>query len=436
MNNVAVIGLGKSGVAAMKLLIRKGYNVYVYDDNETQLNKYINTFNVGILTADNTDGLQFAVISPGVSDDNKIIVELSDKNIKIISELELGYLNTESDIIAITGTNGKTSTTTLIAEFLNSSYINAYPLGNIGTPLCEKAEALVKSDVAVVETSSFQLKHTEKFKPHIAIILNVTCDHIDRHKTFEDYIESKARIFINQTSKDYAILNYDEKILKASKDIASHKIYFSSNRILNSGYYVKNNEIYYANKGKEIYICDVADIENTCTDNALALLAVCGILNLPYSVAINTIKKFKPAKYTVEKIYDKNGLKIFNDSKGTNTAATINAVNRMRGETVLIMGGREKGEKYADFFKTVRDKIKHFVFFGENAEALREVALNNGVMHFTVCKTLEDAFFAAKSEISVGNILFSPACASFDQFKNYAERGNAFEKIVKKFYEE
>ena len=226
MNNVAVLGLGKSGVAAMKLLLNKGYNVYVYDDNETQLNKYINTFNVGILTADNMDNLEFAVISPGVADDNKTVIEFKNRNVKIISELELGYLNTQSDIIAVTGTNGKTSTTTLISEFLNTSYINAYPLGNIGTPLCEKAETLMKSDVAVVETSSFQLKHIDTFKPHIAIILNITKDHIDRHKTYEDYITSKCNIIKNQSSTDYAILNYDEKIITATKKAVCHKIYF------------------------------------------------------------------------------------------------------------------------------------------------------------------------------------------------------------------
>ena len=436
MKNVAVIGLGKSGVAAMKLLIHKGYNVFVYDDNEAQLYKYINIFNVGILTSDNMEALDFAVVSPGVADDNKIIIELSEKKVKIISELELGYLYTESDIIAVTGTNGKTSTTTLVSDFLNLSYINAYPLGNIGSPLCEKVETLVKSDVAVIEASSFQLKYTDKFKPHIAIILNVTNDHIDRHKTFEDYIKSKIRITANQTSEDYAVLNYEEKILKLTENIASRKIYFSSNLILDNGYYVKDNKIYFACDKKETFVCDKSETDNTCIDNALALLAVCGILKLPYAVAVNTIKKFKPAKYTVEKIYDRNDLRIFNDSKGTNTAATITAVNKMRGETVLIMGGREKGEKYADFFKTVKDKIKHFVFFGENAESLRDTALEIGVNRFTTCKTLEDAFIAANSEISVGNILFSPACASFDQYRNYADRGNAFEKIVKKYYEE
>lgn len=433
---IAVIGLAESGIGAIKLLLRQKCYIFIYDDNSQKLKETAREYNFPILSGGDIGGLALAVVSPGVRDDSTIMRALKRCKVKIISELELGYRFLKSDMIAVTGTNGKTSTTTLITKLLNNAAIDATAVGNIGVSLSLTALELTEKEVAVVEASSFQLDKTEKFRPHIAVLLNITPDHLDRHGDMKGYIAAKSKIFENCGRNDYAVINGDDAhALSATEKILCKKYHFSVMKDVENGAYIKDGKVFFAEGGESIEICKASNLGNTHSDNALATICVCGILRIPFSIALKTLQRFSPASYTVEKIYEKDSLKIFNDSKGTNTAATMSAIDLMVGETVLIMGGREKGEDYTDFFRLSKDKISRYIFFGENAAKLKVIAEACGVPSFTLCSELKEAFFEATQAVFQGNILFSPACASFDQFSDYKARGEAFNQIVSDFYE-
>jgi len=436
--NVLVLGAGMSGFASCELLKALCANVYISDHDRFCMERLAREQGVTVLNDDNLTGINLIVISPGISIHSEIVVKAKKLKIKVISELELGFLNCKSPIIAITGTNGKTSTTKLTAGFLTNAGLGAYSLGNIGYPVSAAARGLYEHEVAVVEVSSFQLEAVHEFHPHIAILLNITPDHLDRHRTMREYINAKMKIFANMNKKDYAIINADDKNISENTAKIPCPVYrFSLHKKTEYGTYINKNHIYFANGELLAQVCCLKALSESRLNiyNALALITLSGILNIPFHIALRAVSSFMPEPYTIEPVGEYKKIKIFNDSKGTNTGATLSALQRMKGRTVVIMGGRDKGENYTDFF--VQSPAVHYIFCGENSDKLVRTMKKLKLSGFTVCSSLHDAVIAGFAELGTksGNLLFSPACASFDKFLNYKERGKYFNILIGKLLE-
>lgn len=432
MKKALVVGFGISGKGAVKLLNSNGYEVSVYTDfpfNE-------NTFNakyVGNLTHQEAlQDIELVVISPSI-DNNHEIVRLAQKNnIPVIGEIELGYRYCKAKIIAITGTNGKTTTTKLIGEIINLSGRKAYTLGNIGTSFCQKADELDSKDVVVLEVSSFQLESIKEFCPNIAVCLNITPDHYERHKNLENYAMAKYRIFINQINEDYAILNYDDEIVKDFSDSINSKIYFVSTKNQVRGCYLSKDAIcvniddcYEILKTQDIPLKGEYNYQNIMT----AILS-CKFIGVEDKYIIQAIKDFKLPRYRNEYICTNNGIRYFNDSKATNIDSTLKACQSMQGDTALIVGGYDKGISYAGFFDNLPKNIKHIIATGDNVYSIMAYLPNYHEYTFEITASLERAVQLA-SQKSVQNVLFSPTTSSFDRYSNYEERGEHFDMLVK-----
>lgn len=416
--NVLVLGLGISGCATLKILNELKVNVYVYDDCKKD-SKYP--------YCNNLDIINLCIVSPGIHMNHPILKELRARKIHIMSELEFGSNYINNDIIAITGTNGKTTTTLLVTKLLNRCHKKAISMGNIGNPVTHYYNKLDINDIAVVEVSSFQLETTNNFCPKVAAIINIAPDHLDRHLDYRDYVDIKLSMFNNLNPQCRAVINYDNEILRLfSQTLSIPVTYFSAKYKIN-GCYVLNNNIYY-----DGFVCSIEDISmqgKHNIENALCALSICLPMGVPKDIARDVLMTFNPPIYRMTDRGIKSGKKYINDSKGTNIHSTLSACNSVSGDTVLIMGGSDKGEDYKEIFENIPQNIKYILVTGENAPHIMSAADECNYKMIIEMNSLKDCIqYAEKLDVKV--VLFSPASASYDNYCNYMERGREFDNLI------
>ncbi len=444
-----VYGLKKSGVAAANFLLSVGAEVGLYDDDDNvkEEKDVLLLVEKGAKILDVIDEneedyeerkknlLTFStvIVSPGVKIDSPLIVYLKRSGKRVIGELELGYLNVRAPLVAVSGTNGKTTVCNIISDALNAAGEKSYLVGNVGSPLIDAAFFAGFSDVCVTEVSSFQLETIEKFSAPISVLLNVTEDHLDRHYTMENYVYLKKRLFKNSTRFDTAVLNYDDEIVrKIGSALDCKKVWFSLREKVDGAYF-DDGKIYY--RGEEILNTD--DLIVKGEHNVLnALAAVCALK--VYGVESKDIEKslcsFGGVDFRLQDKGEYGGVKYINDSKSTNVDSGIKAVDYMTQDTIMILGGKDKNQDYSPLFKAIKnreDVIKHVVIIGECRYKMLKKAISCDYLQVSVANDLETAVKIAKTIAKSGDcILFSPSASSFDAYENYIERGKRFNELI------
>ena len=442
---VIVAGAGKSGIASVGLLLRNGAHTVLYDGNqELDKDKILAGFSesdrieiaLGELTDDVLEGTDLFVISPGISVEAPFVEKVREKNIPIWGEIELAYFFNKGVIAAITGTNGKTTTTTLVGEIFKNYKDTSLVVGNIGLPYTRFADATDKDTLVAAEISSFQLETIEKFKPHVSAILNLTPDHLNRHHTFENYIDAKFRITENQTADDYIVLNYDDPETRARVDkVKEAKVVWFSHEIEpEEGAFVRNGKIFVKREGKETEILNVDKIQilgEHNLENVLGAVCISFYMDIPVDIIRDTIYAFKGVEHRIEFVREVKGVKYYNDSKGTNPDAAIKAIKAMQSMTLLIGGGYDKDSEYDEWVECFPGKVRYLVLIGATADKIEKCCKNHGFNQIIRADSLEDAVRICEKHAKPGdNVLLSPACASWDMFKSYEERGNLFKLYV------
>ncbi len=440
---VLVFGSGISGIGACNLLTKVGKHVILYDGNTAidsdKLREQLDNCNgveiiLGELRAELMDTLEFVVMSPGVPTDLPIVKQMCEMGIPIWGEIELGFAYGKGDVLAITGTNGKTTTTALLGEIMSNYVDGVYVVGNIGNPYTTVALDMQQNSVAVVEVSSFQLETIHTFRPRVSAILNITPDHLNRHHTMENYIAAKEDIAKNQTKDETCVLNYeDETTRKFGQKTKANVLYFSSQRILDKGIYLDNGDIIYKDK-TEVVVCNVNELKLLGThnyENVMAASAMALAYGVPIEVVRQTVKEFAGVAHRIEFVCEKHGVAYYNDSKGTNPDAAIKAVQAMNRKTVLIGGGYDKDSEYDEWIESFDGKVTYLVLLGQTKEKIAEAAKKAGFEHVIMTQTLEEAVTTCAELAKPGEaVLLSPACASWGMFKNYEERGDKFKELV------
>ncbi|MCL1987352.1 MAG: UDP-N-acetylmuramoyl-L-alanine--D-glutamate ligase [Firmicutes bacterium] len=425
---VLVCGLAKSGIAAAMFLSAKNAKVTAQD-----LRTDINIPNVTLYLGKNPDDIiqnfDLVVISPGVPFDLPFLEKARVLNIPVWGELELAYHFCAAPIIAITGTNGKTTVTTLVAEILQKYTQKAIIAGNIGIPFVEQVDTIFADNWVILEVSSFQLETIHKFAPKISTILNITPDHMDRHKTMEIYRRTKERIFENQTPIDFTVLPFD---LFSQTETACSKIFFSTKQPLKTGVFLDGTNIIAKIPALKLDAV-IADVTKTkiLPENAVvaATLALCA--NVPQDIISETLYNFKGVPHRIEFVRTVNGVDFYNDSKATNTDAAIKGIEAMNRSTILIGGGYDKKADFNQWIQHFGDKIKHFIILGATSQQLVETCQANNYTKYSKVATLNEAVILACQKAKSGDsVLLSPACASWDMFDNFEQRGNIFCELV------
>lgn len=379
-------------------------------------------------------GLSFIVSSPGISQEIRLIKEAKKRKIKVIGEFEYSATKLKSDIIAVTGTNGKTTTVSLINFLLKDSEKQVFLGGNIGIPVSSFALKNSINDIAVLECSSFQLETVKNFKPHISAILNITPDHLNRHKSMRRYIECKYKIFKNQTAEDYLLINADDELLMSMPQKTKAQIFYFSTKKTVKGCYVKRNCIYFNDNIKEIKLASLKGIklvgEHNISNILCAVLAI--FLQTGNKKLIENINLFNGVSHRIEFVKKIAGIEFYNDSKATNIDSTIVACKSFKNNIGLILGGSDKGYCFDELFEKLPKSVKNIAIFGETKHKIAISAEKFQFKNYYLCENLENATRLLYQKSLTGDIvLLSPACASFDFFSNYEERGNFFKKIVK-----
>jgi UDP-N-acetylmuramoylalanine--D-glutamate ligase len=432
MKKICILGVGKTGIAAANLALNLGYNVFVSDNKIVNIKKIYKKidFELGI-HSDKILDCDLIIKSPGIDNDILILKKARKLNIRIISELFFSIKNSKfKNIVAITGTNGKTTTTDLIANISKHANIDFIVSGNIGIPLAEKVFKTTKNTTIILEVSSYQLEDTEKLKPNISVLLNIANDHLDHHKNIESYINAKKKIFLHQDCHDIAIVNYDDKICKKiAKEIKSKVIFFSKH-ILKKGVYYKNKKIFIKiNKKKIIIKPKINIIGKHNIENILAAVTTAYILNIHSKIIEKAISNYNGLEHRIEFIRTLFGVNYYNDSKSTNVDSTKAAIKSFRNKILLIMGGYDKGFNYSLLKTVVKKKVKAIFLIGDASKKIKKDLFNTTLLF--ECITIENAILKILKFAVIGDIvLFSPGCSSFDQFCNFEERGKIFKKII------
>ena len=435
-----MVGLAKSGVSAANLLHKLGANVTVTDEKgEETLSDNVKKLEKGISLklnghdSVNINGIDLTIISPGVPWDSPFLNKIREKGIRIMSEVEFAFQQLQAPFIAITGTNGKTTTTTLTGEILKRGGKKVFVGGNIGNPLCEEVLNGGKSELVLSEISTFQMEGSETFKPYISAILNITPDHLDRHESMDEYIELKKRVFINQDENDYMILNLDDEITAGfSTEVRGKKVFFSRLKEVENGAFVREDKIIFKNDGREETVCSLKDLKLIGVhniENTLASVAISGICGISGKIMRDVISEFKGIKHRMELVREIRGIRFINDSKGTNVGATVKSLQSFNEPIILIAGGKDKGSDYLPLKGLIEERVKFLILIGD---AKKKIAKNlNGFKNRIEADTLENAVKEGYKRAKSGDIvLLSPACASFDMFRDYEDRGEQFEEIV------
>ncbi|MCL2799125.1 MAG: UDP-N-acetylmuramoyl-L-alanine--D-glutamate ligase [Endomicrobia bacterium] len=430
---IGVLGLGKSGVSAANLAIKLGYGVFASDSNKKKeiagLNKKVKTEFGGhtgeILNSD------IIIKSPGIHSDISVLKEAKKRKTKVISELEFSLSNSKyKKIIAITGTNGKTTVTDLTSKIIKAAYKDSIVAGNIGFPLSDKSLKTTKNTYITTELSSYQLEDTPCFSPDISVLLNITPDHLEHHKTMSKYIKAKENIFINQKPKDYAVINFDDKICRKIASKTAARIVFFSKGKLKKGVYYDNGSFVISLGKKKIAVnpkINIVGMHNI--ENILASVAASYCAGVKPAIIERVISNYKGVEHRIEFVKKINGADYYNDSKSTNVDSTRVALESFGGNILLIMGGLDKGAPYLPLKNLLKERVKGVFLIGSASEKIKKEL--GGFAAFYNCgdinKALNKVYSVAKSGDTV---LLSPACASFDQFSNFEERGRVFKELV------
>ena len=395
---------------------------------------------LGELSDEVLDRLELVVLSPGVPADLPVVLKMKEKEIPVWGEVELAYRVGKGEVLAITGTNGKTTTTSLLGEIMKAYREDVQVVGNIGTAYTSVALDTTEDTVTVAEISSFQLETIEKFHPKASAITNITEDHLNRHHTMEEYIRVKERITENQTMEDVCVLNYEDEVLRAfgEKLIAEQKVqvlFFSSLRALQDGIYCQDGTIWLAENGErepvvrtdELKILGQHNYENVMTAVGMAYYA-----GVPMDVIRKAVCAFQGVEHRIEYVCEKNGVVYYNDSKGTNPDAAIKGIQAMNRPTLLIGGGFDKQSTYESWIRAFDGKVKYLVLIGETREKIAETARREGFHEILMAENLEEAVKICADKAEPGDaVLLSPACASWDQFDSYEQRGDLFKEYVR-----
>lgn len=441
---VLVIGSGASGIASMELLQRKGVQTVLFDGNRkldvaALRNKapFLKEADivVGELTDDVLSAVQLAVLSPGVPTDLPMVQKIRDREIPIWGEIELAYCFAKGRLAAITGTNGKTTTTALTGEILANYFDDVRVVGNIGIPYTSVAADTTEDTVTVAEISSFQLETVHEFHPEVSAILNITPDHLDRHHTMECYIQMKESITKNQSVTDVCVLNYEDETLRAfGETLETQVMFFSGKRELKRGLYFKDDAIFYSDGEHREKIIHVDDLNILGTHNYENAMAACGIalaMGVPTDKITAALRRFQAVEHRIEYVTEKHGVRFYNDSKGTNPDAAIKGISAMNRPTLLIGGGYDKDASYDAWIENFQGKVKKLVLIGQTREKIAACARAHGFTDIILCESLEEAVDVCCQNAREGDaVLLSPACASWGMFSDYEERGRIFKECV------
>ncbi|HTZ11201.1 MAG TPA: UDP-N-acetylmuramoyl-L-alanine--D-glutamate ligase [Candidatus Margulisiibacteriota bacterium] len=403
---VVIVGFARSGLACANLLDSLGAEVFVTDNKDSdalrrnlaQLKSRKIQIELGRHSEEFIKGKELLVISPGVPNDSSAVAWARNSGIPVISEIELAFSLCPAKVIAITGTNGKTTVTTLIGKVLQAQGEKVFICGNIGKPFCSEVDKMRESDFVSLEVSSFQLENIVTFKPRIAVVLNFSSNHLDRYNGLKDYLAAKKRIFLNQDNSDYLVINYDDFSIRGLAEEARSKVvYFRREEALNP--------------------------------NQSAVLVVASLLGISRDLVLRVFSEFKGVEHRMENVAEIAGVKFINDSKATTIDATIWALNNISSSAVLIAGGREKGNDYGLISELLGRKIKKAILIGEAKEKMKKAF--TGIVPLAEAATLADAVRMAFQGAEKGEcVLFSPMCKSFDMFSDYEERGRFFKEAV------
>lgn len=441
---ILIIGLGRSGIAASQVLCHLGARVWVQDNKiadqiDGQLLSFFKNSGVGMYLGVEPpldEIYDFIVVSPGVDPNLPWISRLKDNGCEVIGELELAYRMSNAHFVAITGTNGKTTTTTLTGEIFRKAGMKTHVVGNIGTAVIAEATDASGDDWMITEASSFQLETTVAFKPHVAALLNLTPDHLNRHKTMEAYGKAKSRAFQNQTEDDFAVVNAEDEIcVKLAREYSGKLVLFSSRHAEGVNCFVEKEWIKIRNlSGEIIDVMPVEEIRLVGThnlENVLASIAIAYFSGIDISDIRSAVEAFKGVEHRMEPVGVIDGVHYYNDSKGTNTDATITALRALSGNIILIAGGDAKGQDFSSLAREFKDKVKALVLLGRDREYIAKAAKDKGFDKIYEEKTMKDCVFKAASLARDGdNVLLSPACASWDMYDNFEQRGNDFKSWV------
>ena len=441
---VLVVGSGISGIAATELLKKKGCEVVLYDGNESldieALKEKAPVFRdvsilLGDLPKEQMEKMDLAVLSPGVPTDLPFVNSMREQGIPIWGEIELAYFFGKGRIAAITGTNGKTTTTALTGQIMEAYYKDVKVVGNIGIPYTSVAAETTDETVTVAEISSFQLETIHAFHPQVSAILNITPDHLNRHHTMECYIEAKESITKNQTAEDTCVLNYEDEVLRRFGETLKCKVvYFSSERKLDKGLYLDGKEIFYADGEKTTKVINVDELNilgKHNYENVMAATAMALSMGVPMEKIVEVLKVFQAVEHRIEYVTEKRGVRFYNDSKGTNPDAAIKGISAMNRPTYLIGGGYDKQSEYDEWIESFQGKVRKLVLIGQTKEKIAACAKKHGFTDVVMCETLEEAIDYCYQNAKSGEaVLLSPACASWGMFPNYEVRGKIFKDYV------
>ena len=441
---VLVLGAGISGINAGKLLTEVGRPVILYDGNkeknEAELREQLGnpsdlTIVLGELTDEVLAQAGLCVISPGIPTDADFVMQVRTAGIPVWSEIELAYHYAKGRLIAITGTNGKTTTTALTGKICADYAESVFVVGNIGNAYTKEALKTKEESITVAEVSSFQLENIVNFHPQVSAVLNITPDHLNRHKTMECYTNVKLSIAKNQSPEDVVILNYeDDRLRAAAPEMMPRVLFFSSARELPEGAYLKGEEIFLALDGTVTRVCSIQDLNllgRHNYENVMAAVLMAVSIGIPMDSIRHSLSEFRAVEHRIEFVEEKNGVAYYNDSKGTNVDAAIQAIRAMIRPTVLLGGGYDKGVEFDEWIQAFDGKVKQLILMGATARQIADTAAKYGVENIVFVDSMEEAVQTAAKTAEPGDaVLLSPACASWGMFPNYEVRGRVFKELV------
>ena len=439
-----VAGLSRSGIAAAEHLLLHGAKVYCFDDAEEggvpAAKRALSDKGCRIVAKEElsarAEECDILVLSPGIPIDHPLPLLFRRQKKRVMGEMELGALALRSPAVAVTGTNGKTTTVTMLEAVFRAAGRRSLPCGNIGLPLCAAVRDLTEDAAALIEVSSFQLETLSSLRPHVAVILNIAEDHLDRHYNMENYIYLKRRLLKNCTESEYAVLDRDDLVVRSfAEHTKAQTVWFSVKERV-EGAYLEDDHLCF--KGEKVLSTDDLSVRGEHNlANALAAIAAAKLMGVESEAIASALSSFKGVSHRLEKVLEKNGVVYIDDSKATNVDSCLKAVAGLDRETVLLVGGKDKGEQFGPLFSALRrSRVVHAVLFGECAFRLMNAAMEENFTAVTLCRPFEVAVSVACLTARPGqNVLLSPAAASFDEFRSFEERGEKFASLVKAYAE-
>lgn len=446
-----VFGTGISGIAAAELLVSRGFSVLLYDGNEKlkedtirEKSKLLDKVEIilGELPEHILHQYDIAVLSPGVPTDLPVVEMMRSQGLEIWGEIELAFAFEQGKVLAVTGTNGKTTTTSLLGAIMEHAVSKVKIVGNIGIPYTSVVADTDPESVTVAEISSFQLETIHKFCPQISAILNITPDHLNRHHTMENYQKTKMRIAKNQGYGQFCVLNYEDPLLREfAGQIEAQAVFFSSQRKLEQGIYLDGEQIIWAWNGQENLVCEIKDLQLIGThnyENVMAGAAMALLFGISIEKIQEVLVRFTAVAHRIEYVTTKRGVRFYNDSKGTNPDAAIQAIRAMKWPTLLIGGGYDKDSQYDEWINAFDGKVKKLILLGATREKIRDTAVRLGFLpeDIVLVESLQEAVNLCYANAKQGDaVLLSPACASWGMFENYEQRGDLFKEMARALQE-